>query len=84
MFDLFRSRDKVVRFMLGGLLVLVALSMLTYLIPSYGDGGANDMVVARIGKDEVTLPEVQRYIQAYFRGRQVPPEMMPHMVPTLV
>ncbi|MFB3828910.1 MAG: peptidylprolyl isomerase [Bryobacteraceae bacterium] len=85
MFDLFRSRDKMVRFFLGALLVIVALSMLTYLIPSYNTGGdTSQMVVARIGKDDLTMPELQRYMQAYFRGRQVPPDMIPHLVPTLV
>lgn len=85
MFDLFRSRDKIVRIFLGALLVVVALSMLTYLIPSYNMGGGdNDMVVAQVGKDTLTVPEVQRTIQNYFRGRQIPPGMAPHLVPQIV
>ena len=85
MFDLFRSRDKAVRMLLGGLLLLVALSMLTYLIPSYNTGGdASDVVVAEIGKDQLTLPEVQRSIQMAVRSRQMPPEMVSLMVPQLI
>ncbi|MCL4402755.1 MAG: peptidylprolyl isomerase [Acidobacteria bacterium] len=85
MFDLFRSRDKAVRLLLGGLLVVVALSMLTYLIPSYGSGGsAGDNVVAEIGKQPLTLQEVQRTLQAQMRGRQIPPDMIPIMVPQIV
>lgn len=84
MFDLFRSRDKVVRFLLGALLVLVALSMLTYLIPSYGTGAADDTVVAEVGKQQLSMLEVQRAIQNTLRGRQVPPDIIPHMVPQIV
>jgi len=86
MFDLFRSRDKVVRIMLGGLLLLVALSMLTYLVPSYNMGGssASDQVVAEIGKEAITLPEVQQIVQMNMRGRQMPAELMPHYIPQFI
>jgi peptidyl-prolyl cis-trans isomerase D len=85
MFDLFRSRDKAVRILLGALLVLVGFSMLTYLIPNYNTGGnANDMVVAEVGKDAITQLEVQRLIQNTMRGRQLPPEILPNYVPQLV
>jgi len=86
MFDLFRSRDKVVRIMLGGLLLLVALSMLTYLVPSYnmGGSGGSDQVVAEIGKEAITVPEVQQIVQMNSRSRQIPPEMMPHYVPVFI
>lgn len=85
MFNLFRSRDKTVRFLLGALLILVSLSMLTYLIPSYGSaGGESDTVVAEIGKEKVTLMEVQRAVQQAVRNKQVPAEFMPHFVPQVI
>jgi peptidyl-prolyl cis-trans isomerase D len=85
MFDLFRSRDKAVRILLGALLVLVALSMLTYLIPSYNTGGdPSDVVVAEVGKELITLPDVQRVIQNAMRSRQMPPEVLPNFIPQMV
>src|ERR1035437_7566723 len=86
MFDLFRSREKSVRILLGALLLLVALSMLTYLVPSYNTGSSSsDTIVAEIGKDDViTLPEVQRLIQNTVRGRQLPPDVLPTYIPTMV
>ena len=86
MFDLFRSRDKAVRILLGALLVLVAFSMLTYLVPNYNTGGSSgsDMVVAEIGKDSITLAETQRLIQTTIRGRQLPMEILPTYIPQMV
>jgi peptidyl-prolyl cis-trans isomerase D len=75
-----------VRILLGALLVLVGLSMLTYLIPSYNMGGPdpNDQIVAQVGKDQITLLEVQRLVQNTMRGRQLPPEILPNYIPTMV
>jgi peptidyl-prolyl cis-trans isomerase D len=85
MFDLFRSRDKAVRFFLSALLLIVALSMVTYLIPSYGSGDRGpDGVVAKIGKDTVTTHEVQLAIQAQLRGRTIPPELVSLYIPRIV
>jgi peptidyl-prolyl cis-trans isomerase D len=85
MFDLFRSRDKAVRILLGALLVIVGLSMLTYLIPSYGDAAAsNDVVIAEVGKSKITLPEIQRIVQNTMRGRQIPAEVLPVYVPQMI
>jgi len=84
MFDLFRSREKAVRILLGAILLLVSLSMLTYLIPNYNTGGSSDNVVAQIGRDTITLPEVQRNVQGTMRDRQLPPELLPNFVPRVV
>ncbi|MGA2328353.1 MAG: peptidylprolyl isomerase [Bryobacteraceae bacterium] len=78
MFDLFRSRAKVVRFMLGALLMVVALSMVVTLIPGFGSGGGRqqDQIVAEIGKDAVTVQEVRKRLQMALHNRSVPKEMM--------
>jgi peptidyl-prolyl cis-trans isomerase D len=83
MFDLFRSRDKAVRILLGGLLLIVALSMLVYLIPGAGvpTGDRNDQIVVEIGKDAVTVQDFQRDIEAKLRGRQIPPDAVGVLIP---
>jgi peptidyl-prolyl cis-trans isomerase D len=85
MFDLFRSRDRLVRILLSGLLLVVALSMVTYLIPSYGSGDRGpDSVVAEIGKDTITARDIQLQIQNAVRGRSMPQEMVAFYVPQMV
>jgi len=87
MFNLFRSRDKAVRLMLTGLLVVVALSMVTYLIPNSGAGygGSDDAtVVATVGKEQITTQEVSKAIQNMTRSRQLPPELLSIYVPQIV
>lgn len=77
MFDLFRSRDKAVRIMLGGLLGLVALSMITYLIPSSGQGAAGaQQLYAEVGKDKITVQEARKAIGNLTRNRQMPAELL--------
>src|SRR5271166_5948184 len=89
MFDLFRSRDKAVRLLLTGMLVLVALSMVTYLIPGSGGGfgggvTTDQTVVAQVGKDQVTAQDVSRTVQNMTRSRQLPPELLSIYVPQIV
>ncbi len=88
MFDLFRSREKSVRILLGVLLVLVAASMLIYLIPG-GPGGnsgaAGENVVAAVGNDKITTVDLDRAIQRVTRGQQnLPKGLLAMYVPTLV
>jgi peptidyl-prolyl cis-trans isomerase D len=85
MFDLFRSRAKAVRYLLGGLLMLVALSMVITLVPGFGSGtSADDNIVAEIGKDAITIRQVQNELQALVRGRQIPSEMLQVYAPQYI
>lgn len=87
MFDLFRSRDKAVRYLLTGMLVLVALSMVTYLIPQTGNGSGDSTdttVAAQIGKEKITAQDVNLAIQNMTRNRQLPPELLSIYVPQIV
>ncbi len=85
MFDLFRSRDKAVRYLLGALLGLVAVSLVITLIPGFGaTTGPTEQVVAEIGGEALTVREVQQTIQMVTRNRQVPAEMMQFYVPQVI
>ena len=87
MFDLFRSRDKSVRILLGVLLGLVALSMLVYLIPggpgSTGATGQN--VVAVVGDDKITAQDLQRTVQQIAsRQQNMPKALLAFYIPSIV
>ena len=85
MFDLFRSSDKVKKYVLGGLLTLVALSMVTYLIPNYSTGTTTDTnpVLAEVGGRKITALEAQQLFQKYSQGR-IPPNLMEIYLPQFV
>ena len=85
MFDLFRSRAKAVRYLLGGLLGIVALSMVVTLIPGYGTPSANqEQVVAEVDNEQITTRQVQALIQNVLRSKRVPQEMIQHYVPQII
>src|SRR5580700_8281138 len=87
MFDLFRSRQKAVRYMLIGLLSVVALSMVTYLIPGFGSTAQkteNDGVLADIGNTKLTAQEVVTVMQSIIQRGNLPPDMIDVYVPQIV
>jgi peptidyl-prolyl cis-trans isomerase D len=87
MFDLFRSRQKAVRYMLIGLLSVVALSMITYLIPGFGapsKAPENEGTLAEIGTTKLTAQEVVTAMQSIIQRGSLPPEMVDVYVPQIV
>jgi peptidyl-prolyl cis-trans isomerase D len=87
MFDLFRSREKSVRILLGVLLAVVAASMLIYLIPG-GPGGSSasgENVIAAIGDQKITTVDLDRAVQRITRGQtNMPKGLLAMYVPSLV
>jgi peptidyl-prolyl cis-trans isomerase D len=87
MFDLFRSREKSVRILLGVLLGLIAISMLLYLIPG-GPGNMasqGDNVLATVGDENITSVDVERSMQNMTRGQQnLPRAVLAMYVPSVL
>jgi peptidyl-prolyl cis-trans isomerase D len=87
MFDLFRSRAKAVRIMLGAMLGIIALSMLVYLIPGNGmttAADSGDQVIAEIGRSNVTVAEIQQQLRNTLQNQQLPPDLAATYIPQLV
>jgi peptidyl-prolyl cis-trans isomerase D len=88
MFDIFRSRTKAVRIMLGAMLGVIALSMLVYLIPGTGmtttAADSGDQVVAQIGGSDVTVGDIQQQLKNRLQNQQLPPDLAATYIPQLV
>lgn len=74
MFDLFRRRDTWMRYVLMGLLGLVAISMVVTLIPGFGSGGASggDDVLAEIGGKRITVRDAANRVEQTIRNMNIP------------
>jgi peptidyl-prolyl cis-trans isomerase D len=74
MFDLFRSRAKAVRIGIWAMMIMIALAMLTYLIPGgFSNQGGQDMVMAEFGKQTLTVADFQQHMELARRNQTVPP-----------
>ena len=82
MFDLFRSRDKAVRILLGGILVIVAASMITYLIPGSNLGGSttDDTWLINVDGDKLTQAEFEKH---FATATQQMSGLTPQMIPVI-
>ncbi len=86
MFDLFRSREKGMRYLLGTLLSLVAISMVVTLIPGFGDTtqSGSDQKVADICGEPVTMREVQVNLQETLRKGNIPGDLVSIYAPQII
>ncbi len=88
MFNLFRSSAKLTKYMLGGLLLIVAASMVTYLIPNTGLTAANDNgvdnVLAEVGGSTVTADQAKAAITRLVSSGQLPRDSVDVYLPQLI
>jgi peptidyl-prolyl cis-trans isomerase D len=81
MIKFLQSGNKAAKYILAGFLLILAASMVTYLIPGFtGDTTTGETgVVASVGGHEIHREEVARVVQAQARGNQIPDFYLPIM-----
>lgn len=81
MIKFLQSGNKAAKYILAGFLLILAASMVTYLIPGFtGDTNVTQTgVVASVGGHEIHREEIARLVQAQARGNQIPEFYMPIM-----
>src|SRR5882724_8576587 len=78
MIKFLQSGNKAAKYILGGFLLILAASMVTYLIPGFSDAALSRTgVVATVGGQEIRNEEVTKILQQMSRGRQIPDQYMP-------
>jgi len=79
MIKFLQSGNKAAKYILAGFLLILAASMVTYLIPGFtGDTNNTDTgVVASVGSHEIHREDIARLVQAQARGNQIPDFYMP-------
>ncbi|MGC1382661.1 MAG: peptidylprolyl isomerase [Candidatus Acidiferrales bacterium] len=70
-----RQGNRWIKITMGALLVLISLSMLTYLIPGLGTSAMSNSpdAAATVGGDQITVADVQKQLNTALRGQDVPP-----------
>ena len=87
MLEFFQKGHKATKWILGVILVLIALSMVITLVPGIGAPSGGDLgseTVATVGDEKITISDMQFAISNVLRGRQMPPELVELYMPELV
>jgi peptidyl-prolyl cis-trans isomerase D len=81
-----QSGNKAAKYLLGGMMGILALSMVAYLIPGFMSGTTitDTRVVARVGRQEISAQDVQRFVgriqqQQRQRGQAYPEAFLPYL-----
>src|SRR5689334_4740034 len=80
MIKFLQSGNKAAKYILAGFLLILAGSMVTYLIPGFmGDSNVrgDTGVVASVGGHEIRREEIAKLVQQQVRGRQIPEFYLP-------
>ena len=86
MFQMFRSRKRTFRIMLGVIVAPIVLSMVVTLIPGIGStqSSTDDTVLAEVGDETVTLRETQVEFREYVQQQRVPAQALGFVAPKIV
>lgn len=88
MFDLFRSREKTMKYLLTGVLSIVALSMVITLIPgitSPVQTSADDQAtLAHVCGATVLSSDVRRQVEDFTKNGQLPAQMVSSYLPVII
>ena len=87
MFDLFRSREKAMKYLLTAVLSIVAISMVITLVPGITNSNSfndNDQNLAHVCNASVTQGDIRTQVNDITRGGKLPPQMVSSYLPIII
>lgn len=86
MIKFLQSGNKAAKYLLGGLLLIICGSMVTYLIPGFMSGTSlnSSGVIASVAGQDVTTAEVREAAQRMLRQRRYPDQYLPFLMQQVV
>jgi peptidyl-prolyl cis-trans isomerase D len=81
MIKFLQSGNRAAKYILAGFLLILAASMVTYLIPGFmsDSAGSESGVVARVGDQDIRRDDVARIVQDEARQQNYPPALLPYL-----
>ena len=86
MFQFFRRRDTLVRWFLGGLLLIVCVMLVVTLIPGLSTPSSTDdaSILATVAGEPIAAAELQLQYQQIARSQRLPPGMLAMYAPQML